>query len=135
MERKEFLKKLGYSAAAFFIADFLSGCGKVDQVPIVDFYLDLTDPANTNLLNLGGFIYVNNTIVFKGLDNNYYALSKVCTHQGCDVEYNVSQNQMTCICHGSRFDISGTVLNGPATSPLFEYATELLGTQLHVFTP
>lgn len=135
MERKEFLKKLGYSAAAFFIVDFLSGCGKGDQVPIVDFYLDLTDSANTNLLNLGGFIYVNNTIVFKGLDNNYYALSKVCTHQGCDVEYNVSQNVMTCICHGSRFDITGTVLLGPAASPLFEYATELIGTQLHVFTP
>ncbi|HUM46789.1 MAG TPA: Rieske (2Fe-2S) protein [Chitinophagales bacterium] len=135
MERKEFLKKLGYSAAAFFIADYLTGCGNIDAIPNVDFYLDLTDPQNNNLLNLGGFIYVSNVIVFKGLDNNYYALSKVCTHEGCDVEYNVSQNQITCPCHGSHFDISGNVTMGPAASPLFEYTTQLIGTQLHVFTP
>lgn len=135
MERKEFLRKLGYSAAAFFILDSFAGCQKGDQVPIVDFYLDLTDPAYISLMNLGGFIYIDNTIVFKGIDNNYYALSKVCTHQGCDVEYNVSQNIMTCICHGSRFDLAGNVTQGPALSPLFEYETELIGTQLHVFTP
>lgn len=135
MERKEFLKKLGYSAAAFFIMDSLAGCAKIDQFPHVDFYLDLTDPQNSNLMNLGGVLYVSNVIVFKGLDNNYYALSKVCTHQGCTVEYNVAFNEITCPCHGSHYDIAGNVTMGPASSPLEEYATQLIGTQLHVFTP
>lgn len=135
LERKEFLKNLGYTAAAFFMADFLAGCAKIDQIPNVDFYLDLTDPQYSNLMNLGGYIYISNVIVFKGLDNNYYALSKVCTHQGCTVDYNVSQNQMTCPCHGSHFDISGNVTMGPAASPLAQFSTQLIGTQLHVFTP
>ncbi|MBK9732136.1 MAG: Rieske (2Fe-2S) protein [Chitinophagaceae bacterium] len=135
MERKEFLQKLGYSAAAFFIADFLAGCSKIDQYPKVDFYLDLLDPVNSGLMNLGGFVYVSNVIVFKGLDNNYYALSKICTHQGCSVEYEVSHDEMTCPCHGSHYDISGNVTMGPASSPLQQYATQLIGTQLHVFEP
>lgn len=126
---------MGYSAFAFFVADYLTGCTKVDQIPRVDFFLELTDPQNNSLLNLGGFIYVSNVIVFKGLDNNYYALSKVCTHQGCDVVYQVSQNEITCPCHGSHYDIEGNVTMGPAASPLFEYTTQLIGTQLHVFTP
>jgi cytochrome b6-f complex iron-sulfur subunit len=135
MERKEFIKQLGYTAAAFFMADYLAGCSKVDQVPKVDFYLNLTDPQYTDLLNLGGYVYVGNVIVFRGLDGSYYALSKVCTHQGCDVQYAVSQNEILCPCHGSHYDIQGNVTIGPAASPLFEYLTQLSGTQLHVYTP
>ncbi len=135
MDRKEFLKKLGYSASAIFLADFLAGCSKIDQFPDVDFYIDLLDPQYSILMNLGGYVYISNVIVFKGLDNNYYALSKVCTHQGCNVEYNVSYDEITCPCHGSHFDTDGKVTMGPATSPLPQYATQLIGTQLHVFTP
>lgn len=134
MDRKEFLKKLGYSAAAFFLVDYLAGCSKIDQVPAVDFYLDLSDPQYSNLLFLGGYVYIGNVIVFRGLDNNYYALSKVCTHQGCDVQYQVSQNEIVCPCHGSHYDIQGNVTMGPSNSPLFQYYTQLSGTQLHVYS-
>lgn len=126
---------MGYSAAAYFLADFLAGCSKVDQVPRVDFVLDLTDPNYSNLYNLGGYVYSQGVIVFRGVDGNYYALSQVCTHQGCDVEYQAAYDEIVCPCHGSHYDIHGNVTMGPASVALFEYVTQLFGTQLHVYTP
>jgi cytochrome b6-f complex iron-sulfur subunit len=135
MDRKEFLKKLGYSAAAFFIADVLAGCAKEDQIPNVDFVIDLTDPAYVNLLGLGGYVYVDNVIVFRALDGTYFALSKICTHEGCTVEYQVTLNELVCPCHFSHYDTHGIVITGPADEPLFEYVAELAGTLLHVYNP
>jgi Rieske Fe-S protein len=49
-----------------------------------------------------------------------YALSLVCTHQGCDIRAGgiVNAGEVVCNCHGSVFDAQGTVLRGPATQPL-----------------
>ena len=49
-------------------------------------------------------------------DAGLYALSAVCTHLGCIV--NFAETEFKCPCHGSRYDRSGLVTNGPATKPL-----------------
>ena len=47
------------------------------------------------------------------------AYSSVCTHNGCTVEWDAEAEQLSCPCHGSRFDpADGSVLNGPARQPL-----------------
>ena len=46
--------------------------------------------------------------------------SATCTHVGCVVSWNAAERSWDCPCHGSRFDIDGRVLNGPAPSPLDE---------------
>lgn len=47
-----------------------------------------------------------------------HCLSSICPHMGCTVSWNPSEKSWDCPCHGSRFDIEGKLLNGPATSGL-----------------
>ena len=46
--------------------------------------------------------------------------SAVCTHAGCVVNWNPFERCWDCPCHGSQFAPDGTVLNGPALTPLPE---------------
>ncbi len=48
----------------------------------------------------------------------FIALSRVCTHLGCLVEYDRIRNRIICPCHGAIFDLEGNVLSGPPPKPL-----------------
>lgn len=50
-----------------------------------------------------------------------FAMSAVCTHLGCLAQYPGSGMVLTCPCHGSQFDLTGTVLKGPAAVALVHY--------------
>ncbi len=56
--------------------------------------------------------------VYRAPDGAVYAVSSICTHMGCKVHWNPAELSWDCPCHGSRFDIHGAVLEGPAQKPL-----------------
>jgi glycine/D-amino acid oxidase-like deaminating enzyme/nitrite reductase/ring-hydroxylating ferredoxin subunit len=55
---------------------------------------------------------------YRAPDGELFAVSDVCTHVGCKVHWNSVETSWDCPCHGSRFRPDGTVIEGPALSPL-----------------
>ena len=50
-------------------------------------------------------------------DSGFYAISGLCTHLGCTVAIK-DGSYFECPCHGSKFDLMGAVLVGPAERSL-----------------
>jgi Rieske Fe-S protein len=70
--------------------------------------------------NEGGIAEVDGKRIGVYRDNGgiLHAVKPVCTHMGCALKWNRDENSWDCTCHGSRFDIHGTVMSGPALKPL-----------------
>ncbi len=56
--------------------------------------------------------------VYKDEQGNIKAVSARCTHMGCLVSFNDAESTWDCSCHGSRFDVDGKVIHGPAIADL-----------------
>lgn len=54
----------------------------------------------------------------RGKDGKLSLVSAVCTHLGCHVHWNSTEQCWDCPCHGSQFAPNGAVLHGPAIAPL-----------------
>jgi glycine/D-amino acid oxidase-like deaminating enzyme/nitrite reductase/ring-hydroxylating ferredoxin subunit len=55
-----------------------------------------------------------------------HGVNPKCTHLHCIVQWNDAEHTWDCPCHGSRFDIDGNVLEGPAVLPLERYDNDFL---------
>ena len=53
------------------------------------------------------------------------ALSSVCTHKGCNVDW--KETEFVCPCHASKFTPEGAVIEGPAKEPLAPYEAKIDG--------
>jgi glycine/D-amino acid oxidase-like deaminating enzyme/nitrite reductase/ring-hydroxylating ferredoxin subunit len=56
--------------------------------------------------------------VYRAEDGTLHAVSIGCTHLGCVLRFNAAERSWDCPCHGSRFTVDGSVLEGPAVEPL-----------------
>jgi len=65
-------------------------------------------------------IVLGNTpaIIINVTGKGYIALSRVCTHLGCLVQYDKGEQKLVCPCHAGFFDLEGHVLSGPPPKPL-----------------
>jgi len=81
--------------------------------------------ANAANLPLGQSLTYNDPalgpIILIHLDNGQFvAYSAICTHAGCQVQFDPSLNDLICPCHGAVYDPyhNAQVLGGPAPYPL-----------------
>ena len=141
MDRKEFLSLLGLTVGGGVAISCLGGCAKESGATPggstggggnVDFTLDLNAAENAVLNNNGGFLVKNGVIVARTTGGVYIAVAAACTHEGTIIQYQGNNSRFFCPKHGSTFSESGGVLNGPASTALRQYKTELSGTNLRV---
>jgi Rieske Fe-S protein len=75
---------------------------------------DDVDPGSGGVLEIEG----ERVAVYRSDAGEVSAVSAICTHMGCVVAWNAAERSWDCPCHGSRFDVEGRVLHGPATRAL-----------------
>ncbi len=62
-------------------------------------------------------------------DDSWVALSAICSHLGCTVQYQPGQRRIFCACHGGVYDAkSGQNISGPPPKPLSSFKVALTGT-------
>lgn len=66
------------------------------------------------------------TVVFIDREGDgYRALSSICTHLGCRVNWDDGTKQYRCPCHGGTYDRDGRVVSGPPSQPLQRLAVRV----------
>jgi len=71
-------------------------------------------PGEGTVVEIGG----RKTAVYADAAAGLHAVSAICTHLGCTVEFNADDLTWDCPCHGSRFAADGAVIQGPAAKNL-----------------
>jgi len=57
-------------------------------------------------------------VVVRKPDGSLIALSAVCTHLGCIVQWEKDKQDFLCPCHGGHYTAEGSVVSGPPPKPL-----------------
>ncbi len=65
-------------------------------------------------------------------DGSIIALSAVCSHLGCIVNYDRLKDQFVCPCHGGRYDGNGKNISGPPPAPLARLPVRIAGAYIQV---
>jgi Rieske Fe-S protein len=91
-----------------FLKNFVAG----RLVPVPD--ADALGRGEGRVVSIGD----RKAAVFQDDDGSLHAVSPVCTHLGCQVEFNTAERTWDCPCHGSRYDVDGKVIHGPAVDDL-----------------
>jgi cytochrome b6-f complex iron-sulfur subunit len=59
-------------------------------------------------------------------EGGFLAISAICTHLHCIVNWNEVLKKFECPCHGAKFNLNGEVLEGPPPRPLDLYKLQLV---------
>jgi len=126
MKRRDFVQKLPVVASGVFAGATSLSLGACAGVPYVT---PTTRPGglavDAETLERSGVAFLSapdlpRPIFLRlGEDGEAIALLASCTHRGCQPE--PVGDRLVCPCHGSEFDLGGSVLQGPADRPLTRY--------------
>ena len=140
--RRELLQGLGVAAVGALVV--AAGCSQQgSSLPTATSSscgagecIDLSIADNKPLTATGGAMLVDmagdTIMVVRVSDTQVVALSAICTHAGCSMDYVAGQKVIDCACHGSQFATDGSVLRGPAVRPLRIYNVTLANNRITV---
>jgi nitrite reductase/ring-hydroxylating ferredoxin subunit len=122
VNRRTFLSATGASAGLMLATTVVSGCGNQKGSPPSG----PVSAGNVSALSVGTLLVMDNVVLARDA-GGVYAMSAVCTHQGCLIVDSASTiaSGLHCPCHGSAFDGNGLVTNGPARTDLQHYAVTI----------
>jgi Rieske Fe-S protein len=146
MERRRFLKQSCSVAIGITgIGQLISSCSKDKTCPMQsnqnenNYVIDLNQSDNQVLNSVNGALkfddvpgYALPVIVIRISETETVAFSSRCTHAGCEIDLPVN-GIMVCSgpCgHGSRYNLSGDNVSGPAPFPLEEILATLESNQI-----
>ena len=73
--------------------------------------------AKTADVPVGSGVIVDKVVVTQPTAGVFKGFSATCTHKGCTVD-KIADGTIDCPCHGSKFNLDGSVAKGPAQKPL-----------------
>ena len=94
--------------------------------------LSALQTTGISIVTTGNIIDSNGLLLLRVSDIKISAFSRRCTHSGSSVNPFIDGISV-CSSHGSEFDTSGDVVNGPASNPLKEYQTSLEESVLTIY--
>lgn len=71
-------------------------------------------------------------ILVRSASGEFKALSAVCTHLECIVQYRPDTKQIWCACHNGQYNLSGNNIGGPPPRPLEEFKVNVRGDDIVV---
>lgn len=127
LKRRSFVKKvlniLGLLFGIIFFYRFL--------MPTKNNNLDIVTIKLSDIPGEGALILPEKKLAVLRTKGRFEVYSTVCTHLGCNVSF--SKEGFSCPCHGSKFDIWGNVLKGPAVKPLNKVKFKITSDELNIF--
>ncbi len=121
MHRRGFLRFLLSVFSLTALGSFLYPISRFIAPPLASKFTSKLS-IEKDLIPVGGAkeIVLGNTpaIIINVPDKGYVAVSRVCTHLGCLVQYDKKGMRLICPCHAGVFDLEGKVLSGPPPKPL-----------------
>ncbi len=152
--RREFFNKTIQGAAIItlpsILGSIIEGCGSnsnpvsasssnlqtIQATPknnVISLNIDSSSPLST----VGSAVLLQfsngNILVDRPTQDSFNSLSAICTHQGCLITgFDSGNKSFVCPCHGSKFNLSGQVINGPAQRALPQYQTQFNNNQLTI---
>jgi Rieske Fe-S protein len=144
MERRDFLHDISQATVAICAGSVLAACSKSSDNNASPGAGGsgggggnalITANLTSELTAVGSSKTSGTVIVIRTAAGNvaasFVALSLVCTHEQCTVAY-IGSNGFKCPCHGSEYNVSGTVTMGPAPSSLKKYTVTVNNNTLTV---
>lgn len=125
--RRRFVAGTGLAVGVAAVGVAVTACGSDDAGSTTTSQADTTTRGATSKaagvlapvsdIPVGGGVIVDGVVLTQPTAGKISGFEGTCTHAGCKLS-GVSDGKIDCPCHGSKFNLDGTVAHGPATTAL-----------------